>query len=116
MPLIDVCHDSSVPVDTVSDLTKSLTGVAAAALTCEEGKTLDQKDIMIKVDRVGLSDRNMKELCIRVWAHDYPSRRANIENIRRQISEEVVRYLKPGTSWYVWVFLVPTSYGSDTEV
>ncbi len=70
---------------------------------------------MIEVERQTILNVNCKDLHVRIWAHDYPSRKRDLETIRQQIQAELVKHVPKGTSWYVWVLLAPTSYGSDTE-
>lgn len=119
MPLIQVIHRQDViPVETLIGLQRDLPAVAAEALSCEEGGTLSPKDITLEFGKMNYLDTNCKDIHVRVWAHDYPSRRgenlAALDNIRRRIVEEVLKHLPPGVSWYVWVLLVPTSYYAGT--
>ncbi len=98
----------------------SLPPIAAKALSCStwsphSSNLLAPTDIMIEVDNFGRLRENCKDIHIRVYAHDYRERRNNLDKIRKMISEEVVKHLPAGVSWYVWVLLAPTSYGSDTE-
>lgn len=120
MPLVKVRRRSSKIDDKDLDLiTEALTIVVAKALTCEEGGRLPPSDIMIEVSEVGPYDKNVKDLNIRVLAHDYPSRRgenlASLKTRRRAIQEVVKAHLDAGTTYYVWPILAATSYGSDTE-
>jgi len=116
MPLVQIRHRSNrVDVQTIETILHGLTAVAADALTCPEGGRLTSKDVVIEVDDIGRLDKNTKDICIRVWAHDYPSRREALAEIRKKISDEVIRNLPDDVSWYVWMLLAPTSYGSDTE-
>ena len=96
-------------------LKDELPAFVAGALSCKEGGILQPKDIMLEIDDMGAYDVNCKDIHVRVCAHDYPSRRANLDDIRKAISKQVLKCLPQGASWYVWVLLVPTSYGSDTE-
>lgn len=120
MPLMQIRRKT----DRISDpdlikVVQNLPAVAAQALSCKEGGELKSGDIMLEIDEMSPLDANCKDLHIRVWAHDYPSRRgeslANLDAIRKRISAEVLKHLPAGVSWYVWVLLAPTSYGSDTE-
>jgi hypothetical protein len=116
MPLIDIRrYPDAIDSDTLSALTQHLPARAAATLSCEEGGILAPEAIMIEVHDSRRFDRNTKDIRINVWAHDYPSRRKNLDDIRKRIAEEVLRHLPEGVSWSVWVLLAPTSYGSDTE-
>lgn len=87
-------------------------------LSCSEGGKLESKDIMIEVTDFGPFDTNCKDLHVRVWAHDYPSRRGpnnkSLDLTQLKLSGRVRAYLTPDISWNVWVLLATTSYGSDT--
>ncbi len=117
MPLIFIRRRADKVDDkTVNTITALLQHIAANALSCKEGGLLKPEDIMFEVDDVGPLDRNVKDINIRVLAHDYEERRGkNLDDIRKIISREVVSHLPEGVSWYVWPGILPTSYGSDTE-
>lgn len=123
MPLIQIRRNPYIVFDNVMNrLTEALPAVAAKALSSPEGGILAPEAIMLEVDDLTMYrslNKNCKALHVRVWAHDYPSRRGKdletLDAIRKQIAEEVVKHLPEGVSWYVWVLLAPTSYGSDTE-
>lgn len=116
MPLIQIrCDPNMIASAILTDLRHFLPPVAAEALTCKEGGPLAAGDIIIEFDNVNSLDINIKHINVRVWAHDYPSRQENLDTIRKQIAEELLKHIPPGMSWYVWVLLAPTSYGSDTE-
>ena len=117
MPLIVIKRNPlKIKYPTLYALGNSLPAVAADALTCAEGGQLEPKDIIIEFETCSSHDMNAKDINVRVIAHDYPARRGDLDNIRRLISAAVVGCLPDSkTSWYVWVMLLPTSYGSDTE-
>ncbi len=120
MPLIQIRHrHDAVGGAVLVRLQKHLPAVAAEALSCVEGGKLAAKDIMLEFDSMNPLDINGKDIHIRVWAHDYPTRAGldleNLDTIRKTISAEVLRHIAADVSWYVWVLLAPTSYGSDTE-
>jgi hypothetical protein len=116
MPLVEIRFKRSTSLrEMLVALRKNLPAVAAEALSCPEGGNLEPKDIMIEFGDATPDDKNCKDVHVRVWAHDYPSRRDNLTFIRRKIENEVIKHLPPGTSWYVWVLLAITSYGSDTQ-
>ena len=115
MPLIQIRRRTSkFGGHFCKEIGKALPAVAAAALTCEEGGKLDPHDVMIEFDDMGDADVNCKDIHVRVWAHDYVARRRDLDVIRKTISDEVIKHLPEGVSWYVWLLLAPTSYGSDT--
>lgn len=118
MPLIQIRYKTFTSrggVISTNALRLSLPVVAAKALTCVEGGPLAAKDIMIEFDGMSDEDVNCKDIHVRVWAHDYAARLEDLDRIRKEIAREVVSHLDAGTSWYVWVLLASTSYGSDTE-
>lgn len=115
MPLIQIRMRLATVAPALIGLQENLPVVAAAALSCEEGGKLTPKDIMLEFDDISPYDINHKDLHIRVWAHAYPWRRVNLDVIRKTIAEEVLKHIPASVSWYVWVLLAPTSYGSDTE-
>ena len=116
MPLVQIRRNPrKIDHFVLKALVDNLPAVAAGRLSCKEGGILAPKDIMLEFDDMGPYDANCKDVHIRVWAHDYAVRRENLDAIRQQIAEEVLKHLPQGVSWYVWVLLAPTSYGSDTE-
>ena len=122
MPLITIKYDErKIPPEFLEDFVKSLPAVAAQALSCEEGGELKPEDIMIELDSHGPNDTNVKEFQMRIYAHDYPSRRTNLDDIRKTIALHLMNSFQEifcrgrEPSWYVWVFLSQTSYESDTE-
>lgn len=115
VPLIQIVRNPRKVFGTAfTRLLEQLPEEAANILSCEEGGILKPEDIMIEVTEFSSHDLNCKDLHVRVWAHDYPSRRENLDIIRLKISNRVWPHF-PQISWYVWVLLSPTSYGSDTE-
>lgn len=117
MPLIQIRRNPEMINDgLLKSIIESLPRRAAQALSCAEGGVLKPEDIMIEADDFGPFDTNAKDIHVRVIAHDYPSRRANLDEIRTWISMDIFAELQlTPASWYVWVLLMPTSYGSDTE-
>lgn len=117
MPLITIRRNpDKIRLLQIARINKALPPVAAAALSTKEGGILPPEDIMIEWSDISSYDVNLKDINIRVIAHDYPERRGeNLDKARRTIAEEVVRHLPPETSWYVWPMILETSYGSDTE-
>ena len=120
MPLVQIRRNPrTIDQFVLKALSDKLPAVTAGILSCKEGGILAPKDIMVEFDDMSPYDTNCKDIHIRVWAHDYPARRgkdlAALDSIRERIAEEVLKHLPAGVSWYVWVLLAPTSYGSDTE-
>ncbi len=119
MPLIQIRRNIyTIRKSVLEAVVNNLPDVAAFALTCAEGGVLTAKDIMIEVSEVSPHDRNMKDISLLVWAHDYHERRGEklmtLNGIRERISHELIRHLPNDASWSVWVLLAATSYGSNT--
>ena len=123
MPLIQIVRNpKKIPDNILMKILSMLPKVAAEALSCSEGGKLQPKDIMIEVTEFSPFDTNCKDLHVRVWAHDYPSRAGRnlkkLDEIQHIISSNVWGYITaevPEASWNVWVLLAKTSYRSDTE-
>ena len=119
MPLIQIVRNPTKVSDGMLRQILNMLPVASSTmLSCSEGGKLESKDIMIEVTDFGPFDTNCKDLHVRVWAHDYPSRRGpnnkSLDLIQLKLSGRVRAYLTPDISWNVWVLLATTSYGSDT--
>lgn len=116
MPLIQIRYNpSAIPIEATGALRETLPGVAAKALTCAESIKCTPKQIMLEFDRMNALDLNCKDINIRVWAHDYPSRRDSLDLAREHIAKELLRHIPTGASWYVWMLPMASSYGSDDE-
>ena len=119
MPLIQIVRNPTKVSDgMLGNILSMLPAASSTILSCSEGGKLRPDDIMIEVTEFGPHDRNCKDLHVRVWAHDYPSRRGPnnkaLDLMQLKIAGRVRAYLTPEISWYVWVLLATTSYGSDT--
>lgn len=116
MPLIQIRYRTGkVGYKRVDNLIDAISSVAAKGLACEEGGPLAAEDMMVEVDLVGPQDRRVKDVNIRIIAHDYPTRRENLVATRRDVQRKVAGFLTSEMSYYVWPMLGYTSYGSDTE-
>lgn len=119
MPLIQIVRNpEKVSGSQFERFLRQLPIDVATILSCEEGGVLKPDDIMIEVTEFGPHDLNCKDLHVRVWAHDYPSRRGDnlvdLDIIRLKIAGRVWPHFS-SISWNVWVLLLaPTSYCSDT--
>lgn len=113
MPLVIIRGSSRVTNGVLMQLLDTLPAVVAESLSCGEGR-LTAKDIMIEVQEANWLDRNTKDVNIRILAHDYVERHLQIDRSQQYISGWVQKQLPGGVSWYVWLVLSTTSYGSDT--
>lgn len=115
MPVVTIKRNPRVIPDVMLEkIVLTLSINTANALTCEEG-VLTEEDIMVEVSDVGSYDRNCKDINILVFAHDYPSRRVKLDRAQLLISRALEVYLPQSASWYIWIILGTTSYGSDTQ-
>lgn len=116
MPLIEVVlRPEKIGPKAIKGLQENLPAFAAKELSCEEGGDLRPEDIMIEFHDMDPRNVHCKDIHVRIFAHDYLTRNITRDGIRLRISREVRRHLPEGVSWYVWLLLGPTSYGSDTE-
>lgn len=116
MPLIQIRYDPrAIPIQVTSALREALPAIAAEALACAENTKLAPKQIMLEFEPMNALDSNCKDINIRVWAHDYPSRRDILDLARERIAKEVLEHIPVGVSWYVWMLPMASSYGSDAE-
>ncbi len=117
MPLVMLrANPTKVNYKILADICKAIPSVAADALSTDEGGKLTPDKIMVDVNgEFSHLAQNPKSLSVIIYAHDYAERRANLDERRKQIEAAIVELLEPGTSYYVWLWLGMTSYGSDTE-
>ncbi|WP_136623367.1 hypothetical protein [Bradyrhizobium centrolobii] len=116
MPLIQIRYNpKTIPSTATSALRGNLPAVAAKALTRSENIKCAPEHIMLEFERMSVLDLNCKDINIRVWVHDYPSRRAILDLAREHIAKEVLKHVPTGVSWYVWILPMLSSYGSDAE-
>lgn len=113
MPRINILRTHKITDSRVCHIGTNLPEAAAAALSCKS-LALKPEDIMIVITDVGPFDVNVKDVNVDVLAHAYPDRVENADMIRRTIARALVQMLPDGVSWYVWLRLGMTSYGSDT--
>ena len=99
-------------------LAKALPRIVAPALNLPERKGLDglvtPSDIIVWCVEGGQTDVNTKDLEILIWAHDFPERKANLEERKETILKGVRRFLADydrNVSGFVWILLQPSAYG-----
>ena len=77
---------------------------------------LTQDDIEVRCTQRSLIDINSKDIEIVIWAHDFPSRRSNLEQRKEEILRGVrlviIASARTDISGYVWVLLQPTAFGT----
>ena len=114
MPLVLVSRkEDFVDDDLVKRLAGELPRIVSMALNMpgEENGELVPDDIEVKVGSFSGLDVNVKPLEIVIWANDYPKRRASLNFRRQTIVEAVKKLIPPTVKGFVWVFLLPASFG-----
>lgn len=115
MPLIQICRDPRLISDQeIKRITAGLAEIVAKALDVPElpeGR-LSAKDIEILVRDQHYLNVSSTPLCIIIHANDYPERRANLDERREKIIEGIKSLRKiPSTHGFVWLQLLPGSFG-----
>lgn len=100
------------------DLADKLPEIVALALTIPDRKRdegqVTPEDIIVSCEEGGPADVNSQHFVIFIFAHEFPERKANLEERKDAITKDVRRFLNdpnhhlPG---FVWVFLGPTAFG-----
>lgn len=115
MPLALIQHKNGRGLTEIAEkLAQELpTSVAWALSTSGDGK-LNPDDIEVWVTEGSPADVNTKDLEIIIWAHDYPERKADLENRKDSILTDVRKFLADydrNVTGFVWVLLQPTAFG-----
>ncbi|MBI2984730.1 MAG: hypothetical protein HYY50_03850 [Candidatus Kerfeldbacteria bacterium] len=110
MPLVVVNRNPErVSDENIRNLVLALTAVAAEQLSSDE-MALGPGDIEIWVQDFGPLDVHTKDLEIIIWAHDFPSRRANLDERTARIAARVKELAGADISGFVWILLQPTGF------
>lgn len=121
MPLVLIQYRSSDLVSIVRQLAQQMPRIVAPALDASEQDgdvaSLLPGDVEVWCVESGGSDVNVKDIEIIIWAHDFPSRKENLDERMKKILEgakEVICGFRCGKllTGYVWVLLQPTAYGT----
>ena len=120
MPLTLIQHKTGRGLKELAEnLAKALPDIVAPALTLDKRENLDGKvtsnDIIVWCVEGGQADVNTKDLEILIWAHDFPERKANLDERRDTILKGVRAFLADydrNVSGFVWILLQPTAYGT----
>lgn len=118
MPLAYVrVNPTRVSYVALGKICEALPPIAAEALSTEEGGKLTPDRIIVEpTGEFSHMAKNVKDLSIIIFAHEFAERRANLDERRRQIQQEVIKYLeRPDNTYQIWIWLGCTSYGSDTQ-
>jgi len=114
MPFVWVRVSSFLNEEFIEKLAKKLPIIVAKALNVPGTKgTLKPEEIEVKVESFGPLDVHTKNIEIIIWANDYPERRENLNERRKQIVAEIGKFFSstPEITGFVWVLLQPGSYG-----
>jgi hypothetical protein len=108
---------SSVDHETYSNLIDQLPKIIATALDTPPDGALTEKEVSVWADAVTPfppHDISRHDISILIFAHNYPGRMANLDDRRKQITEECAMLLPKGTTLSVWVLCMPSSWGEIT--
>ena len=144
MPLVELHYKANRGLmDLANELAENLPGIVAPNLIVPErprhdGEVLPE-DIIVKIIQGGTHDVNCKDIEIVIFAHDFPERKANLEERKEEILKGVRAFIESyeakrrkivesgprrlhairkhsgsyegQVSGFVWVLLVPTAFG-----
>lgn len=115
MPLILVQHKHDRGFKEIAEkLAKELPALVAPMLSVPPDGLLTPDDIEVWVTEGSPADVNTKGLEIIIWAHDYPERKANLEESKDVIVKGVRAFLADydrNITGFVWILLQPTAFG-----
>ncbi len=112
MPLAMLRCSNRVPDNAVEALVAAIPVALAEAFDCEdEGGDLTPNDIEVEVSTVGPKDRNDYDVCITVFANDFPSRKANHDERRQRMQDALAQHVPADMTGYLWTLLAPASFG-----
>ncbi len=104
--------------DLAEKLSQELPAIVAPALTLSDRERLDgqvtPEDIIVHCVKSNDADVNNKDLEIVIWAHDFPERKANLEERKDAIIKGIHEFLRDwdrNVSGFVWILLQPTAFG-----
>lgn len=99
-------------------LAKALPDIIAPNLTLPKRELLDGQvnsdDIKVYCVEGTRADVNTDDLEIMIWAHDFPERKANLDDRKDAIIKGVHQFLADydrNVSGFVWILLQPTAFG-----
>lgn len=120
MPLVEVNIHKGLTTF-VDKITKILPSVVAEALIGDEaGSKLVPSDIEVRVRVQGICDPIVEgslapkyDIGITIFAHDFPSRKVNLDFRRKMIASAVNPIVSelPDFKGYVWILLCPGAFG-----
>lgn len=115
MPLVLIQHKNGRGLTEIAEkLAKELPVFVAPTLSVPGDGQLSLDDIEVWVTEGSPADVNTKDLEIIIWAHEYPERKANLEERKDVIVKCVRTFLADydrNISGFVWILLQPTAFG-----
>ncbi|MFZ2167264.1 MAG: hypothetical protein WAV50_00140 [Minisyncoccia bacterium] len=116
MPIVLIQHKNGRGLNEVAEeLSKEFPAIVAPALSVPGGEgELRFDDIEVWVTEGSTADVNTKDLEIIIWAHEYPERKANLEERKDIIVKDVRTFLADydrNVTGFVWILLQPTAFG-----
>lgn len=129
MPLVLVRYSTAIHPRAVGEIADDLRSFVAEVLTAQEAESkLSPSDIEVWVEEEKTCDVSLHTLQIVIFANDYPSRRAKLDQARAlivsRLKARLPDYLRRwpsrklpdpkgrfGLKGYVWVLLCPSSFG-----
>jgi len=113
MPIVFMKVSGRISDVELPNIKAGLRPVVAEEISADEADArLKPEDILIWGSRVTeMDEAHDVDLQIVIFAHDYPSRKANLEERRKRIQERMLCE-SGGRKAYCWIILAPTSYGT----
>lgn len=114
MLLVVVKRNSRLTVsdETLTNLVKELPGIVASNLSAPaDNGTLRPDEVEVDVHERHPMDIPGKDLQIVVFAHDYPSRLANLAERQEHMRLAVGNLVPREADAFLWVILAQTAYG-----
>lgn len=112
MPLVMVSSGFAVTGRAIWSLTDNLPGIVAAALSCDDSKgKITSANVEVWSRARNRLDIGLSDLQIIILTEDCPEKRANLDERQKMITDAVKELLPPNIHGYVWVTLVPGSFG-----
>ncbi len=115
MPIVLIQYKNGRGLNKIAEkLAKELPALIAPRLSVPPDGLLTSDDIEVWCTEGSPADVNTKDLEIIVWAHDYPERKANLEESKDVIVNGVRAFLADydrNVTGFVWILLQPTAFG-----
>ncbi len=115
MPIVKVGYTDKVLPEWIEHIVGEMPKIVAEALSSDgELGHLEPQEVAVMPGKFHELALNVKDVDITIFANDYPERKANLEERRVKVLEEVRKLLgnfDRNLSACVWILLAPGSYG-----